>query len=240
MIRIFRHIACEGPGQLAEVLQQRQIDFELIAIDQGQAVPDTLDGVSGLVFLGGPMSVNDELDWIDNEVSLIKQAHQAGVPMLGFCLGSQLICKALGGEVMRGKSGQEIGWHGVQRVNGRAAEQWLAGIPSSFQAFHWHGETFTLPAGAERILSSQAYPNQGYAIGKTLALQCHIEVSAAMVREWAGLYTDDLAQGGQWNQSVNEITADLEHRISELGLLARPLLATWLEGVYEEKTECSV
>lgn len=237
MLRIFRHIECEGPGFLAELLQRRQIDFELIEIDKGQPVPRALNGVSGLVFLGGPMSVNDSLPWLEDELALIKESHAAGIPMLGFCLGSQLISKALGGEVFRGEAGQEIGWHEVQKVNGPAAEKWLGNDIEAVSVFHWHGETFSLPQDAELILSSQAYPHQAYVMGKTLALQCHIEVSAEMVKEWASLYTADLAQGGQWNQAASEICADLENKIARLGKLAEPLLETWLNGLKGEKTE---
>jgi len=231
LIRIFRHIACEGPGFLAEVLEQKQLDFEIIAVDEGQKVPHSLTGVTGLVFLGGPMSANDSEAWIQDELSLIAQAHTVDIPMLGFCLGSQLICKALGGEVFRGEAGQEIGWHAVDRVEGSAAQYWLGDKDQPVDLFHWHGETFDLPANASLILSSQAYPHQAYVIGKTLALQCHIEVSADMVKAWAGLYTDDLAQGGQWNQTADKICENLDNRISALRAFARPLLEKWLQGV---------
>ncbi|MCK4743994.1 MAG: type 1 glutamine amidotransferase [Sulfuriflexus sp.] len=237
MIRIFRHIECEGPGFLAELLRQRQIDFELIAIDEGQPVPCSLDGVSGLVFLGGPMSVNDSLPWLEDELALIKKARAADIPMLGFCLGSQLISKALGGEVFRGDAGQEIGWHAVQRVNSSTAEKWLGNDNEEISAFHWHGETFSLPQGAELILSSKAYPNQAYVMGKTLALQCHIEVSVEMVKEWASLYTADLAQGGPWNQAASEIVINLENKVGLLQKMAQPLLEIWLQGLKEGKTE---
>ena len=237
MLRIFRHIECEGPGVLAELLQQRQIDFDLIEIDKGQPVPESLDRVSGLVFLGGPMSVNDSLPWLEDELALIKEAHAAGIPMLGFCLGSQLISKALGGEVFGGEAGQEIGWHEVQRVNGPAADKWLGNDIEAVSVFHWHSETFSLPQDAELILSSRAYPHQAYVMDNTLALQCHIEVSAEMVKEWASLYTVDLAQGGQWNQAASEICADLDNKIALLGKFAEPLLETWLNGLKGEKTE---
>lgn len=235
MLRIFRHIECEGPGFLTELLQQRQLDFELIAIDAGQSVPDSLDGVTGLVFLGGPMSVNDSLPWLADELAVIRSAHIKGMPMLGFCLGSQLISKALGGEVSRGEAGQEIGWHEVYPVNNKVSEYWLGNAATAWQAFHWHGETFSLPTEAELILSSEAYPNQAYAIGKTLAFQCHVEVSADMVREWTSLYTSDLAQGGQWNQKAEVICADVENKVMRLRKVAQPLLEKWLDGIPEEK-----
>lgn len=235
MIRIFRHIACEGPGFLAELLEQQQIAFEIIAIDEGQPVPDSLSGVSGLVFLGGPMSVNDSDSWIADELNLIQQAQAADIPMLGFCLGSQLICKALGGKVFKGEAGQEIGWHTVTRVDGAAAQHWLGELNHDVSLFHWHGETFHLPESASLILSSQAYTNQAYVIGKTLALQCHVEVSAEMVKQWSTLYTADLAQGGPWNQSASEMCDGLDERIANLKAFARPLLEKWLQAIDKGK-----
>jgi len=223
LVRIFRHIACEGPGFLAELLDEQHKAYEIIAIDEGQSVPDSLQGISGLVFLGGPMSVNDSDAWIEEELTLIQQAHAADIPMLGFCLGSQLICKALGGEVYKGEAGQEIGWHEVSPVEETELKHCL---------FHWHGETFHLPESAQLILSSEAYTNQAYVIGKTLALQCHVEVSAEMVREWTTLYTSDLAQGGQWNQTASEICNNLDDKITELRAFARPLLEKWLQAVH--------
>jgi len=237
LIRIFRHIACEGPGFLAELLEQQKQNFEIVAIDEGQAVPESLKDVSGLVFLGGPMSVNDNHDWIEAELNLIKQAHAADIPMLGFCLGSQLICKALGGKVFKGGQGQEIGWHAVSRVDGAAAQEWLGDLDKDVSLFHWHGETFCLPESASLILSSKAYANQAYVVGKTLALQCHVEVSAEMVKQWSELYTDDLAQGGKWNQTASDICVDLDKRVANLRTFARPLLEKWLQGIIKGNHE---
>lgn len=235
MLRIFRHIECEGPGFLAELLAEKQIDFDLVEIDKGQSVPNSLDGISGLVFLGGPMSVNDNSAWIEDELALIRKAHKVDMPMLGFCLGSQLISKALGGVVSRGDMGQEIGWHNIYPVDGEVSEHWLGSWKEPLLAFHWHGETFSLPPKAQLILSSQAYSHQAFVIGKTLALQCHVEVSADMVKEWASLYTDDLNQGGQWNQTANEINSNLENKVVTLRKTARPLLEKWLDGLSREQ-----
>jgi len=233
LIKIFRHVACEGPGLLAELLEQQHLAFEIISIDEGQLVPDSLSNVSGLVFLGGPMSANDDVAWIKAEMDLIKKAHLKNIPMLGFCLGSQLICKALGGEVFKGGEGQEIGWHAVNPVPGSVAQSWLGDMSEEIELFHWHGETYCLPKKATLIMSSKAYKNQAYVIGNTLGLQCHVEVSADMVREWSALYTGDLAQGGKWNQPASEICDDLENRITRLKTFARPLLEKWMQGVYK-------
>ncbi|WP_126456524.1 type 1 glutamine amidotransferase [Sulfuriflexus mobilis] len=232
-IRFFRHIACEGPGYLGAILERLQWPYEVVCIDDGHAVPTAFDDVAGLVFMGGSMSVNDPLPWINDEIDLIQRAHQAGVPMLGVCLGSQLLTKALGGTVSKGSSGQEIGWHPLHWVNGASGIRALTDLPDEPLAFHWHGDTFSLPPGAELLLGSACYPHQAYACGKSLALQFHIEVTAEMVQEWVKLYAGDIAQGGVCNQAHAEISHNLETRIPALHRLADSLFEHWLAGLNE-------
>ena len=174
-IYIFRHITCEGPGYFGEYLNRHQIPSRLIAIDRGDSVPISIDDMGGLVFMGGPMSVNDPLPWIDAELKLIRLAHQADLPVLGHCLGGQLIAKALGAAV-RANTVKEIGWHEVRKNT--EPSSWLAGLPLSFEAFHWHGETFDIPEGAVHLLESQWCQHQAFACGRMLALQFHVEMTA--------------------------------------------------------------
>jgi GMP synthase-like glutamine amidotransferase len=108
-VAIFRHAVVEGPGYLADFLDERAIPWQLIAIDANDAVPPSVSTYSGLVFMGGPMSVNDDLPWIAGELDLIRDAVAQGVPVLGHCLGGQLISKALGGVVSKNPV-KEIGW----------------------------------------------------------------------------------------------------------------------------------
>ena len=232
-IRFFRHIACEGPGYLGTILDRLQRPYEVVCIDDGHPVPSSFDDVAGLVFMGGSMSVNDPLPWIDGEIDLIQRAYKAEMPMLGVCLGSQLLTRALGGVVSKGDKGQEIGWHPLQRLAGVDKIETLNGLVAEPMAFHWHGDTFTLPPGAELILSSACYPHQAYVCGKTLAMQFHIEVTADMVREWTSLYAGDMAQGGSCNQLHDEITREVDTRIAALHQLADNLVGHWLTGLNE-------
>lgn len=228
-VRIFRHLACEGPGYLGEVMSERGIDYQLACIDEGHTVPASLDDVSGLVFMGGSMSVNDPLDWIGQEVDLIKRARAQGLPMLGLCLGGQLLSKAYGAKIVAGENGQEIGWHDVERIDSMNDGDWLADLPTRMPAFHWHGETFDLPEGAQLLLSSDCYHNQAWAYGNTLALQCHPEMTANMVREWTQVYAADLAKGGTCNQPVDEIVRKLDEKIGALRPFASQLFNRWLD-----------
>jgi GMP synthase-like glutamine amidotransferase len=224
---IFRHIECEGPGYLGEVLSRFAIPHHVIAIDEGAPIPADIDDCSGLVFMGGPMSVNDPLPWIGQELALIRMAHEQGMPVLGHCLGGQLISKALGGKVTANPV-KEIGWHPVRKTVNNTAESWLCGLPSRMELFHWHGETFSLPADAEVILENDNCAHQAFATVNTLALQCHVEMTAPMVVEWTSLYRHELDTPSPAVQSAEAITENLAERITGLQQIADHLYQRWL------------
>ena len=226
-LTIFRHIACEGPGYLAEVLDRHAIPWRLIKVDEGETIADTLDDTSGLVFMGGPMSVNDADPWIAQELTLIRRAQAAGMPVLGHCLGGQLISKALGGTISANPV-KEIGWHSVRKSDTPTATKWLADLPDEITLFHWHGETFSIPEGAEVILENGHCAHQAFALGNTLALQCHIEMMEPMVSEWAALYEHELQQTGNSVQSAAQMTTDLPARISAAQQVADHVYLRWL------------
>ena len=227
---IFRHIDCEGPGYLSEVLAREKVPFRLIAIDRGEPLPRQINDCSGLVFMGGPMSVNDPLPWIEQELALIRMAQAEAMPVLGHCLGGQLISKALGGEVTKNPQ-REIGWHPVRKCDNPTAQHWLGALPVETTLFHWHGETFSIPDGAEVILENDHCSNQAFATGNTLALQCHVEMTAAMVREWAALYADELDDPAPGVQTAQQMTEGLEQRIAEAQQAADILYRRWLEPI---------
>ncbi|MGB5179771.1 MAG: type 1 glutamine amidotransferase [Gammaproteobacteria bacterium] len=232
-LTIFRHIGCEGPGYLAEVLEQQAIPCRIIRIDQNEAVPGTLDDTAGLVFMGGPMSVNDPLPWIEQELALIRMAQDKGLPLLGHCLGGQLIARALGGAVSANPV-KEIGWHPVRKAGTAAAADWLRDISGEPTLFHWHGETFSIPEGAELLLENDNCAHQAFAMGNTLALQCHVEMTAPMVSEWAALYKDELQEITASVQSAEQMTAGLTARISAAQQVADRLYQRWLEAVLDQ------
>jgi GMP synthase-like glutamine amidotransferase len=224
---IFRHIECEGPGYLAEVLSGMNIPYQIIAIDRAEPVPDGIEDCSGLVFMGGPMSVNDPLPWIEPELELIRTAQAHDLPVLGHCLGGQLISKALGGAVTANPV-REIGWHPVHRRDNPVARDWLAGLPREMTLFHWHGETFSIPEGAAVLLENEHCAHQAFAIGNTLALQCHVEMTATMVGEWAALYQSELNDPAPSVQSATQLSAGLAQRIAAAQLAADRLYRRWL------------
>jgi len=231
-LTIFRHIGCEGPGYLAEVLARHAAPYRTIRIDQGEPVPASIDDTSGLVFMGGPMSVNDPLPWIEQELALIRRAQDSGLPVLGHCLGGQLISRALGGTISSNPV-KEIGWHPVRNAGTPAAADWLRDIPGEPTLFHWHGETFSIPEGASLILENDTCAHQAFTRGNTLALQCHVEMTAPMVSEWAALYRDELQAVSATVQSAEQMTTGLKSRISAAQQVADRLYERWLEPILD-------
>jgi GMP synthase-like glutamine amidotransferase len=229
-VAIFRHFPAEGPGYFATFLDSRSVPWQLIKIDAGEIPPATSSHFSGLVFMGGPMSVNDDLPWIYPLLSLIRDAVTNDIPTLGHCLGGQLMSKALGGKV--GKSAvREIGWGEVSVADNSIASDWFSDLPK-FEAFHWHGEGFTIPEGATLVLSSPWCENQAFSMGKHLALQCHVEMTEEMIENWCKTGSDEiLANQGPSVQSVEAIKTDLTHRVSALNRVATHLYEKWIEGL---------
>ena len=123
-VAVFRHAPTEGPGYFATVLDRDHVPWRVIKVDAGEAVPADPRAFSGLVFMGGPMSVNDDLPWIAPVLRLIRDSVDADVPVLGHCLGGQLMSKALGGSVGRNPV-KEIGWGDVEVPGNATAQQWF-------------------------------------------------------------------------------------------------------------------
>jgi len=230
-IAIFRHTETEGPGFIAEFLDARKISWQLIRIDTGDEVPQIASAYSGLVFMGGPMSVNDDLPWIPPLLALICDAVGQDIPVLGHCLGGQLISKALGGVVSRNQV-KEIGWGEVMVSDNEVARAWFGKV-RSFDAFHWHGETFTLPQGATHLLSSQYCVNQAWAIGKHLALQCHVEMTTEMISTWCANGADEVesARASPAVQSVREMQQQTNAALPRMRSVAEQLYSHWIQNL---------
>jgi len=230
-VAIFRFVAIEGPGYLAEFLDEHNIPWQLIAIDAGDPVPQDMVAYSALVFMGGPMSVNDDLPWIPMAEVLIRDAVAQDIPLLGHCLGGQLISKALGGKVSRNPV-KEIGWGEVTVSQNDIAGTWFGEV-RSFPAFHWHGETFSLPQGATQLLSSAYCNNQAYAIGKHLVLQCHIEMTAEMIAAWsaAGLEEIEANHASSGVQSVFSMRQQANAALPCMNQVATQLYNFWIKGI---------
>lgn len=230
-VLIFRHFATEGPGHFATYLDAQRIPWSVLKIDQGEAVPPDASDAAGLVFMGGPMSVNDPLPWIAQVCHLIRDAVARDVPVLGHCLGGQLMSKALGGQVSMNPL-SEIGWGDVQVEEESLASAWLRDEFTSFRAFHWHSETFSLPVGATRIMRSAACANQGFAMGKHFAMQCHVEMTEQLIDAWCKSGAREIKRKkGPAVQSVEEIRREMPAQLAALHRVAEKIYRRWITGL---------
>jgi GMP synthase-like glutamine amidotransferase len=230
-IRFFRHEDWIQPGRIAEYLDARAIPWEMVAIDRGEPVPQGIDDVSALVFLGGTMSVNDRHAWLNHEMRLIRTAAARDLPMLGHCLGSQLIAKALGATVAP-MAAKEIGWHRVRQLENPVARDWLGAVPEDFELLIWHHDAFTLPPGAAPLYSSEHCAEQAYAIGNTVATVAHPEVTSEMLQEWLRIYGYDIDAGPASVQSIEQIRERLAERCEAMHrLFTDRLYDVWIARV---------
>lgn len=230
-IVIFRHAATEGPGYLGTFLDEQHIPWQLVKIDENEPLPTSVAGYSGVVLMGGPMSVNDDLPWIPPLLTLIREAYTKDIPLLGHCLGGQLISKALGAVVTKNPI-KEIGWGEVNVTNNPTAKEWFGEL-EVFNSFHWHGETFSLPESAVHLLSSPYCQNQAYAISKHLAFQCHIEMTPEMVQSWCEVGVEELAESAASVavQQADKMQETLPLHCFFLNKVAKQVYSQWIKGL---------
>ena len=230
-VAICRHAPTEGPGYFATYLARNSIPWQVIALDAGEPVPADPRPWSGLVFMGGPMSVNDDLPWIAPVLKLIRDGVDADVPVLGHCLGGQLMSAALGGAVSRNRV-KEIGWGEVEVEKAPAAREWFGHAAPSFVSFHWHGETFTLPPGALRVLTNAHCENQAFALGKHLGMQCHIEMTPDLIATWCESGAGEITRSkSPAVQPVAVIKAGMDEKLAALHAVADGVYSRWIEGL---------
>ena len=230
-VLIVRHTATEGAGYFSEFLDQHGIPWQLLRIDAGDALPANLNGYSGLCLMGGPMSVNDDLPWIAPELALIREAVAQHQPVIGHCLGGQLLAKAMGGTVGANPV-KEIGWSEVRVTDADAAAEWV-GEAQSLWVFHWHGETFTIPPGGTRILDSAYCSNQAFVLDdRHIGMQCHIEMTPQMIAIWCTSGADEIANSpSPAVQSAEVMQADMEVQTQLLHRIADKIYSRWIQGL---------
>jgi GMP synthase-like glutamine amidotransferase len=231
-VLVFQHIGCETPGIFLELLREQSLPVETVKLFEGERPPEDLSRFSGLLVMGGPMSVNDEADypWLKAEDRILKEALTLDVPTLGICLGSQLIAKAAGGTVRQGPR-KEIGWYPVRLTAAARHDRLFRESPETIEVFQWHGEYFDTPPGAVNLASSDLYSCQAFSIGQNVyGLLFHLEVTGAMVKEWVGTFKEEL-DGVKEYIRPEAIFERLPQRIDELNRHARRLFARFCESL---------
>lgn len=222
-----QHVPFEGLGSIEPWLHDAGYDISCTRLYQTGDLPD-IDDIDFLVVMGGPMSVNDgqQYPWLGEEIDFIRRAIDSGKPVLGICLGAQLIARSMGAKIYQNPV-KEIGWHPVQGLARGSSPQF--NFPVSTTVFHWHGETFDLPPGASLIAKSEACENQAFQIGRTvIGLQFHLETTPESAREIVSNCRHELVPS-RYVQSEDEILSErggdydsIHQRMSEILAYLQP------------------
>jgi GMP synthase (glutamine-hydrolysing) len=228
-VLVLQHIGIETPGTIERVLSFRGIRFKMISPYKGQKTPSRLNE-AGLVVMGGPMGVYEtkEYPFLKDEMKLIENALRQKKPVLGICLGSQLLASVLGARVKKGKK-KEIGWYPVRLKPEASKDALWAGAPKSFMGLHWHGDIFELPKKSVALASSDLTRVQAYRYGvNAYGFLFHMEVTRSMIRKWTDVFAGELKRE---KISGADILRAGEHHQPFLQALGSVIFDRWAEKV---------
>ena len=238
-VYVFQHVACEDLGTFAEVLAARGFVAEYVRLFVNDRIPDDWTDAAALIFLGGPMSVNDESSYpyLAKEKAVIRAALARQTPTFGVCLGAQLIAAAAGSRVFPGVR-PEVGWAPVSLTMEGRQDKLSSPLAELEAVFHWHGDTFDLPRGAVRLAFSALTMNQAFRLGQTsYGLQFHLEVDAATIEAWMQAYPNDL--GSDAESAKRRISADTDIHATQLRAAAARAMHRFLDVVERARESCS-
>jgi GMP synthase (glutamine-hydrolysing) len=186
-VLVIKNAGLEGPGTIGQLLESDGYSLQTISAKKEKIPPLNHNMV---LIMGAPESANDDLQYLRDELDLIRNASEQNIPTLGICLGSQLVAKAFGAKVYPG-SKKEIGFYHDVLIDNESKSSLFSGISNPFTVFHWHGDTFDLPSGAKRLAYSNLY-TQAIQIGSSVGLQFHFEVDSDIVKSWLDNTEEDL------------------------------------------------
>ncbi|MGB4107525.1 MAG: glutamine amidotransferase [Alphaproteobacteria bacterium] len=228
---VITHEKHEGPGQFGEILRARGFGIRVI-FTPAESITDFDPLVPDFVLvMGGPMGVYEEdiYPFLKEEKDFLAKRIKADRPTLGVCLGAQIIAAALGEPVFKGRPGQEIGWNKLEIKNKNHPIRHLAGDKTNM--FHWHGDTFDLPKGAELLASSNMYENQAFGVGRNvLALQCHPEITRALSVEWLDTMGAEVTRS-KIVGDIEELKEQTDKNIDTMNTQAKLFFEEWLGSV---------
>jgi GMP synthase (glutamine-hydrolysing) len=195
-VLVLQHARSEGLGTIEGALRDAGHSYRYVRTFEGETVPKNSDQLDGLVIMGGPMGVYEHAKhcFLKHEMKLIESFLKEKKPILGVCLGSQLLASALGAEVKKGPR-KEIGWYQIHLSAKAPSDRLWKGQPSSFTAYHWHGDIFDLPADAESLASSDMTPLQAFRFGENVyGFLFHMEVTREQIQTMLREFAEEIAQ----------------------------------------------
>lgn len=225
---VMQHTPCETLGSFEVVLRGNGVGYQYIETHEGNPVPAGMGDKAGLIVMGGPMGVYEysTFPFLRDEMHLIESALKLDIPVLGVCLGSQLLAAALGAEVKKGER-KELGWHAVTLSDTAAHDPIFNGISTEFWPFHWHGDVFSLPQKAVGLASSRQTSHQAFRYGKNAyGILFHLEVTQGQVTQMLSDFADELCQAGGSASHIGEQTA---RHLPALQEIASTVFGRWAE-----------
>lgn len=223
-ILFVQHVDNEGPGNFKRVLDEQEIPFQVLKtfLPVNFVLPEDCWGV---IILGGPMNVDDESEYpfLREEKDFIRELIRQEIPLLGICLGAQLIAQAAGGKVFKADE-KEIGWYEVALSAEGKHDTLFERLPRSFQVFQWHEDTFSIPPQGKKLITAAGCPNQGFKVGtRCYGIQFHLEADTGMINEWLQSALEDLP-----SNHIGTIQKETEEKEPECLMWGRELLLNFL------------
>ncbi|HZC46481.1 MAG TPA: type 1 glutamine amidotransferase [Candidatus Acidoferrum sp.] len=230
-IYVLQHHPAENLGTVADALEGAALAWQYVRVNDGQQLPENMKGAGGLIIMGGPMAVyqTDRYPWLRDEMRLIEDAVKSNLPVLGVCLGAQILAAALGAKVDRNPNGKEIGWHPIRLHDSAKDDRLLHGMPATITSFHWHGDIFELPAGAVSLASSEKTPCQAFRHGdKTYGFQFHLEVTQESVAAMAAAFAKELIRE---NIPADRMIAQAAEFLPQLERISDTVFSRWASPI---------
>ena len=227
---VLQHNPSENLGTIEGVLRDQKIGFNYVETYTGKPVPAEMAGKAGLIVMGGPMGVYEQARYpfLRDEMRLIESALMMGRPVMGICLGSQLLAAALGAEVKKGKR-KELGWHAVTLTELAAQDSLFVAVRPEFWPFHWHGDVFSLPKQSVGLASSQQTPCQAFRYGTNAhGILFHLEVTQEQISQMLSAFGEELHEAGG---EAAEITAQIPRRLPILKEIAGEVFGRWASAL---------
>lgn len=230
-VLVLQHTLEDGPGYLGHWLDEQGQRWRLCCTEAGQAYPDSVQGYRALAVLGGAWSANDDRPSLRQAEQLIREADRLGIPVIGHCLGGQLLARALGGRVQT-LAEPEIGWHAITVAHSALAQAWL-GPPGTAVVYQWHHDSFVdLPDGAQPLAASPVCAHQAFALRQHLGMQFHIEITPAKIADWMAHpgdgYAPALAGSPHSVQTDAAMRAATAAHLAGSEAMARHIYTRWL------------
>ena len=216
MVLFIKHIGIEGPGTIADFLDDNKILYTVIDLSSGDKLPKLKKDFQSIICLGGPMNVYEEekYPFLREEDIFLRRVVEDEAPFLGICLGAQLIAKATGVRVTKNPE-KEIGWYKIVLNDNGLKDDLYKGLPEMFTVFQWHGDTFGIPSGGKRLAFSELCQNQALKYGRNIyGIQFHVEVTKVMIAQWADAYKQEL-------DSLKGIVSDKQKMLEDYDKLSK-------------------